>query len=162
MNEPPYVSSINLTTIYRNLIIAGIFIGISLLVFCLTWLQSPFLVVKTSRGDLITHNPFVFFYRMILTCWETDDQEFWLRRTSLEGYTYIIFLKMKIKMIFYYLVIVYGFLGFLELWYLFLEHYYKDPQSRIYYRESLMDSHLHVFLMVSLLTVLLVYSLMKF
>ena len=132
MTEAPYVENIDATTLYRNLIFLGIAITISLISLSYAWLKSSFMTIKTRKKEVKTSNPFMFLYLMIKITWNLDDQDFWLANLTLEGYTYILFLVMQIRILFYYLVIVYFSIGVLELWKFFLSLNGDESQHHIY------------------------------
>lgn len=158
----PYVDNINLTTLYRNLIIAAVIIIISFLIFCASWIRSPFLVIKTLHRELHTKNPFYFLFLVAKVSFQTRDSIFWLKNISLEGYTYILFLHMQIKILLYYVIIVYVTIGLYQLWKLLITIEDKQSSNILYITEVFLNSDIYIFYMVLLLTVLTLVELNKF
>lgn len=116
MSEAPYINNINWISFYRNIMIAGGVIALSLILFYLIWLKSPFLQIQTPQGMINTSNLFKFLVIQNRTVWSTNNQSFWLNKASLEGYTYILFLQSQITMFVLYLISISMMMGFWFLW----------------------------------------------
>ena len=93
MSEAPYLGNINWLSFRRNLYIALGIIGFSSIIFYLIWLRSPFLTIRTPWGEYRTSNPIRFLYHLNKTVWNTNNQNFWFTKGSLEGYTYVLIMK---------------------------------------------------------------------
>ena len=105
----------NLIEILETLIIGFLIILISLVMFYYIWLKNKYFEFNTKylkkRAFPKKSN---FFIKLFVISWKIDNYEFWIKNIGFDGYCYLLFLRMVLKILVIYFIFLVFFIFIFE------------------------------------------------